>query len=151
MARLKLTNIMLGVLCGIIVYISLFNFLDDGIVQYGVTNTLPDEYNASYNVVKGELSEINKTVTGIKNQIKSISAQSGLLDYLGFFFNAGYKALSGAGQITSSVFIITDSSLNSTESLGSSVDLIKQLIYASVIIIFFVGILMHAVIKSDRI
>lgn len=148
---MKLTNIMLGVLCGVVIYISLFNFLDDGITQYGVGSTLPSGYNASYTVIRSELGQINKTTTEIKNQLTSITAQSGVLDYLGFFFNAGYQALTGAGQITKSVFVITDTSLESTESLGSSAELIKQLVYGSVIILFFVGIIMHAVIKSDRI
>lgn len=148
---MKLTNIMLGVLAGVIVYVSLFNFLDDGIIQYNVSSTLPSDYNESYGIVRSELEQINKTTTSIKDQLQSITAQSGVLDYLGFFFNAGYQALTGAGQITKSVFVITDTSLESTSSLGSSAELIKQLIYGAVIIVFFVGIIMHAVIKSDRI
>lgn len=147
---MKLTNIMLGVLCGVVVYVSLFNFLDDGIQQYGVQSTLPSDYNASYVVIKGELGQINKTTSAIKDQLSTITAQSGVLDYLGFFFNAGYQALTGAGQITVSIFKIFDTSVMNTP-LGSSIEPLKQLAYGAVIILFFVGIIMHAVIKSDRI
>jgi hypothetical protein len=148
---MKLTTLMVSVLLGIVVYVSLFNFLADGVVQYGVQNTLPSDFNNSYLIIQGELNQINKTTTGIKDQLSTITAQSGVLDYLGFFFNAGYQALTGAGSITKSVFVITDTSLEGAGGFSTSGQLLKTFIYASVIIMFFVGIIMHAVIKSDRI
>ena len=147
----KLTSILIGVLCAVAVYVSLFTFLTDGITQYGTPTNLPSSFNNSYSIINQQLNNINETTTGLKDQLTSISAQSGVLDYLGFFFNAGYKALTGAGQITSSVFVITDTSLDSAGGFGASGFLIKQLIYGAVIILFFVGIIMHAIIKSDRI
>jgi hypothetical protein len=148
---MKLTGIMLSVLLGVVVYVSLFQFLNDGIVQYGVQSTLPSGFNDSYTIIQGELDQINQTTTTISNQLTSITAQSGVLDYLGFFFNSGYQALIGAGSITRSVFVITDTSLESAGGFGQSGALIKQFIYAAVMIIIFIGIIMHAVIKTDRI
>lgn len=148
---MKLSDIMIGLVFSIILFIGLFTFLTDGVIQYGVESNLPSEYNQSFIVIKGELDNINKTTSGIKAQLSDITAQSGILDYLGFFFNAGYKALTGAGQITKSLFIITDESIEVTGGLGETGGFLKTGIYMSIIIIFFVGILMHAVIKSDRI
>ena len=142
---------MIGVLCAIAVYVSLFTFLTDGISQYGTPSNLPTGFNNSYSIISQQLNNINETTESLKNQMTSITAQSGLLDYLGFFFNAGYKALTSAGDITKSTFIITDTSLDNAGGFGSSGFIIKQLIYGIIIILFFVGIIMHAIIKSDRI
>lgn len=147
----KLTNIMIGTLCAITIYISLFTFLTDGINQYGTPNNLPTNFNNSYSIINNQLNNINETTASLKNQMTSITAQSGVLDYLGFFFNAGYKALTSAGEITESIFVITDTSLDNAGGFGSSGEKIKLLIYGIIIILFFVGIIMHAIIKSDRI
>ena len=145
---MELNKIYVGAIFGIIIFLSFFLFLNDGALQY--STTLPSGYNHSFLAVQSTLSDINQTTSEIQTQLSSITAQSGLLDYLGFFFNAGYKALTSAIKLVSSFFTFTDESLTVMGGAGAFGSTLKVALYSSLIVLFFIGIILHAIIKSDR-
>lgn len=143
---MELNKIYIGVLFGILAFAGVFSLLADGIDKYSVS--VPADYNDSYAKIRAELDDINATTGKMKDQLETIKTSSGVIDYLGFFFNSGYQALKTSGEITGSLFTFVDIGLESISP--SDGGFLKIIFYSSIIVLLFIGIIMHAIIKSDR-
>lgn len=146
---MKLHTIFIGVIFSIVIFSGLYLYLIDGAEQYGSDN-LPADFNRSYVLVKNQLDAINSTTSSIRTQLENTDTQSNILDFLGFFFNAGYQALKSSLSLVGTFFLFIDESLN---VLGGGVmgPILKTALYGSVIVIFFVAIIMQALVKGDNI
>lgn len=146
---MELNKIYIGSIFSIIIFIGLFTFLFDGITQYQPT-AIPTAYNESYTRISATLDDINETTSAIQDQLSSVTVQSGVLDYLGFFFNAGYKALSSGIGLVGTFFVFVDESLYVLGGAGLG-SVLKVALYSSIIVLFFIGIIIHAFVNSDRV
>lgn len=145
---MKLHEIIIGQILVIAVVSAVFLFMSDGITQYNPT--VPSDYNDTFTTIMGVIDNINETASQTRDQLTSINSQSGLTDYLGFFFSATYNTLKLIVKVPLSMFTFVDEGLTELP-MGSYSSLLKSYLYVAIIIFVFVGIIMHAIIKSDRI
>ena len=149
---LQLSNIIIGMLLTVGVMLGYFAWISDGITQYGV-NT-PSEFNESFNTMYGVYGNLSLIINNTQQQLNTPDANSPqgfsqTFDFLGYFFNAGYRAAQTAMTAMGSMFAIVDVSI-STSVLGSYGDIIKGLLLLGIIVIFIIGILLNYIIKSGR-
>lgn len=144
----QLSKMFIGVIFGVVLFLSMFYFLSDGIAAYNPVN-VPANYNQTAVRFQNSLNDINQTIAGVQGELSDINAQSGVTDFLGFFFSAGYKAIIGAGQISTTTASFIDDSVDVILP-GRIGPLLKTGLYLSLLVIIFIGIILHAITKSDR-
>jgi len=84
----------------------------------------------------------------IKNETEKASEKSGVLDVIGDFFSAGYKAAKLSAKSVNVFEDFVNQGMTNI-GLGAFGEILKTAIISIVLIIIFVGILMRALIKSD--
>ena len=145
---MKLHEIIIGQILVIAVISGIFLFMNDGINQYNPT--VPDQYNATFVRIQSVIGDINKTASDTRDSLTSLSTQSGITDYLGFFFNSAYNTVKLVVKIPLGMMTFVDEGINNIP-MGGYDSLLKTYLYVAIIVFVFIGILMHAIIKSDRI
>jgi len=145
---MELNKVLIGMIFAIVIFSGMFIFIADGSDKYGVV--LPDGYTNSMVAIKATLSQINTTTNQVQTDLTIIEGQSGVLDFLGFFFSGGYDALKTTAKLVGVSFIFVDEGINGIGGGGEFGSLLKTGLYASIIVLLFIGIMMHAIIKSDR-
>ena len=144
---MELNKIMITMIFGIVIFLGIFNFMADGVIRYSVS--VPADYNESVSKIRGVFDNINQTTYEMKEQMTSIGTSSNPLDILGVFFSGGYAALKSVMSLINGFGILIDTTLN-TIFVGEIGNILKIALYLSFIIIIVVGILLHAITKSDR-
>lgn len=147
---MQLNKILVGTTLIALVSFLLVVFISDGITNYSYTgdysNTSLMKIEETYQTMS---NNSNISVQAMQN-ILTCSGLSCAVDFVGYFFNSGYQALKNIVTSAELTYIIvgvaTDETLGGTSFGGN----IKGMLIFSVLVIIFVGIILHAVIKSDR-
>lgn len=144
---MKLHEIMIGMVMTVAIVTGMFIFISDGVVQYNPV--IPSDWNRSFVAMQGVIDDINQTTSEMRDGLTSIETKSGETDYLGAFFNNAYNSIKLAITVPLGAMTMVDAGLSELP-LGAFGIPLKTYLYTSLIILVFVGILMHAVVKSDR-
>lgn len=149
-----LTKIIVSQLLVIIVITGAMLFMSDGIAQY--SPSVPSTYNQSLIKIQNISDTINRAAQNASQKLRIDSSGNDparSIDFLGFFFNAGYTAANAikAGVESLRVFIditVTETPLGSGD--GAFGALVISVLGVGVVIILVVYLILHFVIKSDR-
>lgn len=149
---IQLTKIIVGQLLVISVIMGIYLFLNAGINEY--VSSPPAEYNESFLRIKGIYGNLSETLNKTNTELGDIDSSTGgvvdtVNDFLGFFFNAGYRAARVAGLSIGGINTMIDVALSEV-ALGSYGDLLKGLLLLGVIVVFVIGIFLNFIIKSGR-
>ena len=145
----QFSNILVGMVLMAAIVSGLLIFVADGATKYGKT----DFDNSSMVKVVATYNEINKTSTAVKDSLLTVTtSQASIVDKVGAFFEGGYNGAKLLLQSFGSIFTVGDAVIgDASPLLGSYGNLLKGFLATIVIIIIAIGIVMHFLIKSDRI
>jgi hypothetical protein len=148
---MQLSKIIIGQLAIILVVIGLFYFISDGISSYSATP--PSGYEDSFNRINSTFAELSTTINQTNDELGDIDTSGGILgsvtDFIGYFFNSGYKAAKVAALSYKGVNEMVDVSIGQM-GLGSYGGLLKGVLLAMILVVFAIGILLNFIIKSGR-
>lgn len=147
---LQLSNMIIGLLITVAITMGFFVWLSDGITQYA--STVPSDYNSSFLRIQGIYGNLSSNINQSYEELQDVSSQTEgvtVVDFLSFFFNAGYRSAKIAALSITSMFSVGDAAV-SVIPLGSYADLLKGLLFLGIIVIFAIGILLNFIIKSGR-
>lgn len=135
----------------ILIVSAFFIFLADGINVYA-PSAVPSAYNQSFVAIKEQLDSISNLTNATNTALKvkpPTNPLSGILDFIGFFFSAGYQALQIAVQsVNLNVLMVsqaTDVIVGGTE-YGN---LLKAVGLVLLLIVIIIGILMSIIFKWE--
>ena len=145
----QLSNILIGMIVMAAVVSGIMIFVADGVLQYGKT----DLNDTSLTKLKGTYGTINQTVDSMAKNISVIgSSEAGIIDKLGAFFGSGYNAVKTVTNSFTSFFTVTEVAIGEGSFLlGGYSGLLIGFITTIIIVVFVIAIIMHFLIKSDRI
>lgn len=147
---LQLSNMILGMLLTIAVITGFSLWIADGVTQY--SSSPPSGYNTSFARITEESTNLGKQLTNASKQLDTINSETQgnrVLDFLSFFFDAGYRAAQIAVLSIGSMNTFVDVAISETP-LGEFGNLLKILAYAALLAVFIIGILLNFIIKSGR-
>lgn len=145
----EMHKILLGVLFTTIIVLGVVLFYTDGILVYSpVSSNNLSVLNSSMNQRFNELNELsNKTASNLQS---ITNPESSLVDKVGAFFSSGYDSLK---LVTGSFNVLDDMVGSSADQLGvggSYIRTVRVMLPVAILIIIFIGIVLQALIKSDR-
>lgn len=148
---MELHKILIGMSLTIIMVFGFVFFLAEGVDKYN-PSTIPSNYNESFIKITDSMQSLNNITVNSSGQsnIVGTGTSSILSDFLGFFFGQAYKA----GQVLigglSLLNVFVDEAI--TQVLGTSaMGAVVKGVLVTIILIMILAILLHFVIKSDRI
>jgi hypothetical protein len=146
----EMNKILTGILFTVIITLGVVLFYTDGIVVYSpVATSNISILNSSMNQRFNDLNVLSNTTA---THLQSITnPTSSLLDKVGAFFGSGYDSLK---LVAGSFGILNDMVSTSADQLGaggSFIRTVRVMLPIAILIIIFVGIVLQALIKSDRI
>lgn len=146
---MQLSKIMIGMFVIIAIVTGLFTFISDGITRYGVT--VPAGYNDSFAKITGTQSSLTSNINATYDDLNNIDSSNsgGITDFLGFFFNAGYRAAKTATGSITGINTMVDVAIGSLPIGGYGATL-KVLFMGGILVAIVIGILLNFVIKSGR-
>lgn len=98
-----------------------------------------------------ESEEVSRIINEAEEKMFNIDEDQGLLDRLSNFFRGGYDAAKVLFRSISNVRRLISTSISELPFLGGFSSILITSITTIAIILFIVGILLHMLIKSDRI
>ena len=142
----RITNIMIGVVFVCLIVTGLMLFMAEGVNKYS-----PSGYdNSSMNKITQSLVEITNTTEETQKEIDKISGDGNIFDRIGAFFSSGYTAGKTVTDSYKTLDKMTDVAIDETVGVGSYGKTLKQTLPVIMLIIIFIGIILHFLIKSDR-
>lgn len=148
---MQLNKILVGSTLIALISFLLVVFISDGITNYNYTG---DYSNTSFIKIQNTYDRISNNTNSSIQKIQDITTCSNPLtcavDFVGYFFNSGYQALKNIVSSAELSYLIVDVATEEIvggTSFGSN---IKGMMIFTLLIIIFVGIILHAVVKSDR-
>lgn len=147
---MELHKIIIGIILTGVMSLTIVLFLADGINTYNPSN-IPSNYNSSFYKISSGISNISQTSKDTETKINSLSGNNNAIaDFIGWFFGNGYQAIKTfitSVEITST---IADESIDNT--LGStSLGQHWKAAIGTIITVIILALILHFVIKSDRI
>lgn len=127
------------------------------ILLAGAFTPLMAEINANYDVLQynktsleayDKLSDLNEDIESTKTSATTLESESGVLDVLGGFFEAGYGAIkvaAGSFQVFDEISEQAFADIN----IPVSSDIFKAGLIGMAVITIFFGIIIGAIIKRD--
>lgn len=146
---MELNKIIIGVVLVAVVSSTFLLFISEGVSTYN-PSSIPADYANSFNNISANLKEISVSTDDTEQELDQISGNSNVVsDFLGFFFGNGYQAVKTFINGMKLTNIIAEEGVKNT--LGSSElgNQWKSAIF-TVVIVLLVSILLHFVIKSER-
>ena len=149
----KLSSFMYGMILSVGLFAILSVVLGQLFVNYAVP--LTSGYNTTFAALAnttGVASIVEEqkaaTLTEGSNAPKSLVGQA--FDILGFWFERGFAALKGVGNSIGLFYTITDVSLNSlTQYLGFSIEPLRFMIGALIVVAITIGIILSTLVKRE--
>jgi hypothetical protein len=148
---MEMHKILIGMTLSIILLFGFVFFIAEGVQKYNPSN-IPSDYNESFVKITTNMQGLTNIVDQTNNATTIVGTGdiNPLADFLGFFFGQAYKA----GQVMigglSLLNLFADEAIKTTlgdNPLGS----ITKSVLLTIIAIIIISLLLHFVIKSDRI
>lgn len=141
----QISKILIGMVFVTLVVTGMVLFLAGGVSTYN-----PTGYNdSSFNKITDSFSEINEITNETKDKIDEVKSDDNILDRIGVFFSGGYSAVKVVAKSYDTLGDMTDVAVDELP-LGAYGSTIKLAVGVIILIVIFVMILLHFLIKSDR-
>jgi hypothetical protein len=122
----------------------------EGITKYA-PSTIPSDYNESFGRITTHMASITSYSQNTSEQTGLVGSQSGgITDFIGFFFGQGYKAVQIFTGALSLLNVFVDEMIENVIGDNPLGAIVKTSLI-TIILIVIVALLLHFVIKSDRI
>lgn len=147
---LQLSHMIIGMLVIIGIMMGYFYWITDAVNQYGIAQ--PSGANDSFYKINNTVSQIDTLLVNTSTELNQINSRNNnniALDFISFFFDAGYRAAKVATLSIGSMNVFVDVAVD-TAIPGTYGSLVKNLLLLGIIVIFVIGILMAFIIKSGR-
>lgn len=147
---MELHKIMLGTLFTTLIVIGIMLFYSDGVITYAPTdnNNISLLNTSMYN----RFTELQNTSESASTNLQTITnPESSLLDKIGAYFGSGYDTLKLVAGSFGTLDSMVSTSADQLGSTGSYVRTVRIMFTVALLIAIFVGIVLHALIKTDRI
>lgn len=145
----EMHKILLGTLFTTLIVLGIVLFYTDGIMIYSPASS--SNISILNSSMTQRFSEINELSNHTATKLQSIAnPESSIIDKIGAFFSSGYDSL----KLVAGSFNILDSMVGtSADQLGvggSYIRTVRVMLPVAILIIIFIGIVLQALIKSDR-
>ena len=143
----RITNIMIGVVLVSLILTSMMLFMSEGVNKYS-----PEGYNdTAMTRITESFKNISDTAEETQEKIDQVSGDDkNIFDRIGAFFSGGYVAGKTVADSYSTLDTMTDVAIDETVGVGGFGATLKSTIPVIMLIIIFIGIILHFLIKSDR-
>jgi hypothetical protein len=121
------------------------SFIGNVTTNYGVSSDRLGNINGTYN----KLDELNQEVESIKDSTVDFDTKTGITDIIGAYFENGYKTLKVAAKSFGVFISLSNSAGNDLAESNPSIGSFFAAMTMTMIILFFVGILLSAIFKKD--
>jgi len=146
---MELNKILIGVvLVGVISSTFLF-FITQGITIYN-PSSVPTTYANSFSNISASMSTMNNYANETEQDINQFNGNTNAVtDFIGFFFGNGFKAVKTFIQGMKLTNVIVEEGVKNTIG-GTEVGQTWKLAILTIITISLIAIILHFVIKSER-
>lgn len=141
----QISKILIGMVFVTLIVTGMVLFLVGGAEEYGAT----DYNDSSLNRLENSFEEVLNLTNETQKELQDVKEKEDSNDLLGVFFSGGYK---GAKVVTSSYDTLNEMNDVAMDELGLGAfgETLKLAVGAIILIVIFIMILMHFLIKSDR-
>jgi len=143
----KITNILIGVLIVSLMLTGIMSFMSEGVNKYSPTgyngsrlNNISEKFEAIHNISERTKSKLENATADDSNIFEKFSA----------FVSGGWSALLITGESFDTLNEMADLSIDEVGVLGNFGTTLKIIVPIIILIIIFIGILAHFLLKSDR-
>ena len=149
----QLSKILVGQLILIIIACGFLFFISDGVAKYNPI--VPDGYNKTFVKFQDNLNNISSSIGNTKEDLK-VNTNGGffgsnpITDFVGYFFNAGYKAMKTVTAIVELNFDLINDAVDNAFP-GAFGNIVRVAASIIILIVILVTILMRTVTKGDTI
>lgn len=144
-----LTKIIIAQLVVIMIATGFWIWIADGVDEYGIS--VPSDYNDTFITLEETLGELNSTLNSTRYDLEVDGVEDdNNNDFLGFFFNSAYSATKGVKGGVESLYTFTNLAVENTPLAGYG-RVIVQVFGALIVVVFVIYLLVHFVIKSERV
>lgn len=144
---MQLSKILIGQVLLVLVGSAFLFFLSEGITTY--PDIIGNYDNSSLVRIQNTANELRNITQGATSELQQTQGPSGITDFLGFFFGAGYKAgISLIVGVELTDVLIDETVKNITA--GSAYGEILKSGLMMIVVIVIIAILLHFITKSDR-
>lgn len=141
----QISKIILGMIFVSLIVTGLVLYFAGGVNQYS-----PSGYNnSSLNELRESFDEIATMANETKTKMDSVQADDNILDRIGVMFTGGYTAAKTIGKSYDTLNTMTDTAVDELP-LGEYGSTIKIMLGVAIVVVIFIMILLHFLIKSDR-
>ena len=147
---MELNKVLIGMSLVIVMLFGFLFFIAEGVTQYNPSQ-IPIDYNTTFYDLQTDLASLSDIANETNDKVGSIDGDSNAFtDFIGFFFGQGYKAVKTFVTGFKLLDNMTDELIDNT--LGGSLlgSILKNQLLV-IIVIVMVSLLLHFIIKSDRI
>jgi hypothetical protein len=145
---MELSKILIGIVLVSVVSATFLLFISEGVAQYNPTS-VPTTYANSFNNISTGTKELNNIVNDTESGLEIDGNTNAVSDFIGFFFGNGYKAGKTFIEGMKLTNIIVNEGIENTVGSTSIGQSWKNAI-GTIIIIALISILLHFIIKSER-
>lgn len=145
---MELSKILIGIVLVSVVSTTFLLFISEGVTQYSPVS-VPTTYANSFNNISTGTKELNNIVNDTEGGLEINGNSNAVSDFIGFFFGNGYKAGKTFIEGMKLTNIIVNEGIENTVGSTSIGQSWKNAI-GTIIIIALISILLHFIIKSER-
>jgi hypothetical protein len=145
---MELSKILIGIVLVSVVSTTFLLFISEGVTQYSPVS-VPTTYANSFNNISVGTSSLNNIVNDTETGLKIDGNSNAVSDFIGFFFGNGYKAGKTFIEGMKLTNIIVNEGIENTVGSTGIGQSWKNAI-GTIIIIALISILLHFIIKSER-
>lgn len=149
---MQLSKIIIGQLLLVIVAAGFLVFISDGVSKYSVT--VPAGYNETLLKFQNNLNNISNSIGTTRDNL-NVNTNGGLginsiTDFVGYFFNAGYKAMKTVTAVVELNFDLIDVVVDNAFP-GTFGDIVRVVFVIIILVVIMIAILMRTLTKGDTI
>jgi len=142
---IQISKILIGMVFVTLVVSGMVLYIGGGATTYANNN-----YNdTGFNRITESFNDIENTTSEVKDKMDEVKADDNILDRIGVFFSGGYTAVKIVGKSYNTLGDMTDVAVDELP-LGTYGSTIKLAVGVIILIVIFIMILLHFLIKSDR-
>lgn len=144
----KISTLMYGMIFVMVLIAGFSLFISEGVTTYSGSQ-LDSFDNSSFEAIQSKSTSLTNNINQTSAALTGITAGGNLVDFVGYFFNAGYGALgtfvSGA-ELTNTV--IDQAIMNTLGVTGAFATIVKGLFF-SIILIIIIVVLLRVITKVE--
>jgi hypothetical protein len=145
---MELSKILIGIVLVSVVSATFLLFISEGVAQYNPVS-VPATYANSFNNISTGTKSLNNIVNDTESGLDIKGNSNAVSDFIGFFFGNGYKAGKTFIEGMKLTNIIVNEGIENTVG-GTSIGQSWKNAIGTIIIIALISILLHFIIKSER-